>query len=162
MYQQTVTYTDALVAAIRGQDEKKRPKVQFNVWQVRIVFGAQMAWCACLMLVGLFTDDTILQSLGFGADAFCSTVDNATSTYDWILAACGAALVGLVAAQWVQFVGRGDRLWWFYAWSMQVLEAGFAVVQNINIESGLDDDVAGTTLAFDTSARDLLMPKKQV
>jgi hypothetical protein len=163
MYQQTVTYTDALVAAIRGQDEKKRPKVQFNTTQVRLVFGVQIAWCVCLMLVGLTSDDSTVDSLGLGADALCVRATNATiTTYDWILAGCGAALVGLVVAQWVQFVGRGDRLWWFYAWSMQVLEAGFAVVQNLQIEAGLEDDVAGSSRSFDTSARGLFVPRKRI
>ena len=65
----------------------------------------------------------------------------------------------------MQFVGRGDRLWWFYAWSIQVLEAGVALVQDVEIEYGLEDDVAGTNRdfdIFDTSARELLLPKKQI
>ena len=86
MYQQTVTYTDALVAAIRGEAENKRPRVQFNTTQVRIVFGVQIAWCACLMLVGLTSDDRVIESLGFGKESFCTASETSTTVYDWILA----------------------------------------------------------------------------
>ena len=156
MYEQTVVYTNALVATIRGVSAEKRPKVQFNLWQVRIVFAIQILWSLSTTLVILMSGDHVART--FGEDSICNAKSETTlAAHDWILFVSGLTLVGLVATQWILFVGRKSRLWWFYAWSMEVLEAGFSVTNNIKPMT-TKNDIAGVRNSFAVSAQNLLLP----
>ncbi len=156
MYEQTVTYTDALVAAVRGVPANKRPKVKFNLWQVRVVFGLQILWSAMVALVIAVRGDYVERTFGEGT-ACDEKSASALTAHNWMLCVCGIGLVGLVVTQWVMFVGREKRLWWFYAWSLEVLEAGVAVVNKTELAK-TEYDVAGVTRSFASSAQALLRP----
>lgn len=156
MYEQAVAYTDALVATIKGISADKRPKVKFNIWQVRIVFALQILWSLSVALVILFNGNYVKRT--FGEDSVCDEKSATTlAAHNWILCLSGIVLVGLVTGQWVMFVDRKNRLWWFYAWSMEVLEAGVFVTNNVELMIS-EDDVAGVNRSFASSARNLLIP----